>query len=204
MTTIKNIIFDFGGVLVDWDPRYFYRDYFKNDEEMEYFLGNICTLEWNSQFDKGVPFDKGIAELVQEHPEYKEAIEAYKTGWSAMLTEAFPESVALLRELKAEGYKVYGLTNWSAETIGVAFKRFDFFKEFDGIVVSGEEKLLKPDERLYQVLLNRFELKAEECVFMDDNLKNVEVATRLGIQGIHFDNLSHVREQLSELLSKTI
>lgn len=113
-----------------------------------------------------------------------------------MIGESFPESVDMLRELKANGYKIYGLTNWSAETIGIAFERFDFFKEFDGIVVSGDEKLLKPDERIYKVLLERYKLKAEECVFMDDNPTNVEAAIRLGIQGIVFDNAAHVKEQI--------
>lgn len=199
MKQIKNIVFDFGGVLVDWNPRYLYRDYFKNDGEMEYFLGNICTLEWNSQFDKGASFVDGVQAKAAQHPEYKEAIELYWAEWPKTLGGCLSDSVDLMRELKAKGYKVYGLTNWSAETIGFAFRKFDFFQEFDGIVISGVEKLIKPDGRLYQVLLERYGLAADECVFIDDNITNVNAAIQAGMNGIPFDNIGHVREQLDAL-----
>ena len=200
MKGIKSIIFDFGGVLVDWNQRYFYKDYFKNDEEMEYFLANVCTSEWNSEFDRGVSFAEGIRNLQARHPEYAEAIGLYREGWEKMLGGEFPDTVELLREMKDRGYAVYGLTNWSAETIGIAYARFGFFKLFDGIVVSGEEKMIKPDPGIYRLLLDRYGLRPEECVFIDDNAANVEAARKLGIHAIRFDNASDVRRRLLELL----
>ncbi len=180
---VKNIVFDFGGVLLDWNPRYLYRDYFKDDTRMEYFLGNICTLDWNAEQDKGRPFKEGVALLQAEFPH-----------------SDIPEGVELLKELKAKGYGIYGLTNWSSETIGFAFGRYDFFSLFEGIVVSGDEKLLKPDPRIYEVLLSRYGLKADECVFLDDNAANVDGARTVGMKSVRFDDISRVREELSSLL----
>ncbi len=199
MKRIKNIIFDFGGVLVDWDPRYVYRSYFKTEEEMEYFLGNICTLEWNSRQDCGNLMADATRERVALFPEYKEPIEMFYANWGVMLHSDIPETADFLREVKAAGYGIYGLTNWSHETIHVAFERYPVFSEFDGIVVSGVEKLLKPDPRLYQILLDRYGLKADECVFLDDNQANVDAANALGITAIRFTTIEEVRPRLREL-----
>ncbi len=196
---IKNIIFDFGGVLVDWNPRYFYRSYFKTEEEMEFFLGNICTTEWNANQDCGHLMEDATRERVALFPEYKEAIEMYYSNWGVMLHSDIPETADFLREAKAAGYGIYGLTNWSHETIQVAYDRYPVFAEFDGIVVSGCEKLLKPDPKLYNILLERYGLKAEECVFLDDNQINVDAANVLGIKSIRFTNIDEVRPQLKEL-----
>ncbi|WP_418383166.1 HAD family hydrolase [Alistipes finegoldii] len=200
MSTIKNIIFDFGGVLVDWNPRYFYRTFFWDESEMESFLATICTDEWNAEHDRGRSFADGIRLLQQKHPEYSEAIRLFRDGWEEMLKGDFPESVALLRRLKEERFGIYGLTNWSAETIGIAYRRFDFFKLFDGIVVSGEEKLIKPDKRIYRVLLDRYGLEAGECLFIDDNTANVEAARELGLHALLFDDIANVRSRLEALL----
>lgn len=198
---VKNIVFDFGGVLLDWNPRYLYREYFNDDSRMEYFLGNICTLDWNAEQDRGRPFEEGVALLQEEFPQWSEAIALYHTGWERMLKSDIPAGVELLKELKASGYGIYGLTNWSAETIGFAFGRYDFFSLFDGIVVSGEEKLIKPDERIYKVLLERYGLEAGECVFLDDNAANVEAARSVGMKAVRFDDILRVREELFSLLS---
>ncbi len=196
MKKIKNIIFDFGGVLVDWDPRYVYRSYFKTEEEMEYFLGNICTSEWNSHQDEGKTQAEGTAELVALHPEFKKEIEMFYAGWETMLHSDIPETADFLREAKAAGYGIYGLTNWSHETIHVAFERYPVFGLFDGIVVSGVEKIIKPDHRLYHILLDRYNLDPEECVFLDDNQANVDAANSLGIRAIRFTNIDEVRPKL--------
>ncbi len=196
---IKNIIFDFGGVLVDWNPRYFYRSYFKTEEEMEFFLGNICTTEWNANQDCGHLMADATRERVALFPEYKEAIEMYYSRWGEMLHSDIPETADFLREAKAAGYGIYGLTNWSHETIQVAYDRYRVFDEFDGIVVSGCERLLKPDPKLYQILLERYNLKAEECIFLDDNQANVDAANALGIKAIRFTTIEEVRPQLAEL-----
>ncbi len=199
MKQIKNIIFDFGGVLVEWNPRYFYRTYFKTEEEMEYFLGNVCTTEWNTMQDAGRPLEEGVRLMIEQHPEYQDAIEHYYAEWETMLHSDIPETAELLREVKAAGYGVYGLTNWSAETIGSAFRRYDFFKLFEGIVISGVEKLIKPDHRIYRLLLERYGLTAEECVFIDDNPANIAAAEELGIRGILFTDAASARAQLQEL-----
>lgn len=135
MKEIKNIVFDFGGVLLDWNPRYFYRSYFGDEKEMEYFLANICTGEWNAQQDKGRLFSEGVRLLQSEHPKYHEAIQLFADRWENMLKSEIADGVELLHELKERGFHIYGLTNWSAETIKIAFKRYDFFRLFDGIVV---------------------------------------------------------------------
>lgn len=201
---IKNIIFDFGGVLLDWNPRYLYKSYFNNDEEMEHFLADICNGEWNIRQDAGRPFAEAVKELQSKFPEYAEAIQMYDDDWEKMLKCELPESIDLLKELKFMGYGIYGLTNWSAEKIGYAFANYSFFSLFDGIVVSGVEKVVKPDRKIYEILLERYSLKPGECVFIDDNQDNVDMAKVLGINAIRFDNIGNVKEHLETLLNKQL
>lgn len=201
---IKNIIFDFGGVLLDWNPRYLYKSYFNNDEEMEHFLADICNGEWNIKQDAGRPFSEAVKELQAKFPEYAEAIQMYDDDWEKMLKCELPESIDLLKELKSMGYGIYGLTNWSAEKIGYAFANYSFFSLFDGIVVSGVEKVVKPDRKIYEILLERYSLKPGECVFIDDNQDNVDMAKVLGINAIRFDNIGNVKEHLETLLNKQL
>ena len=201
---IKNIIFDFGGVLLDWNPRYLYKSYFNNDEEMEHFLADICNGEWNIRQDAGRPFAEAVKELQAKFPEYAEAIQMYDDDWEKMLKCELPESIDLLKELKFMGYGIYGLTNWSAEKIGYAFANYSFFSLFDGIVVSGVEKVVKPDRKIYEILLERYSLKPGECVFIDDNQDNVDMAKVLGINTIRFDNIGNVKEHLETLLNKQL
>lgn len=199
---IKDVIFDFGGVLMDWDPRYFYRIYFKDEEEMEYFLSNICTDDWNAEQDRGRPFEEGVRLLQAQYPQYAEPIQMFKDKWEYMLKGEFPESVDLLKQLKNKGYGIYGLTNWSAETIPLVYAKYDFFQLFDGIVVSGEEKVIKPDPKIYRILLERYNLTAENTLFIDDNSANIETAKRLGGQTIVFDSIENVSLQVSALINK--
>ena len=201
---IKNIIFDFGGVLLDWNPSYLYKSYFNNDEEMEHFLADICNGEWNIRQDAGRPFAEAVKELQAKFPEYAEAIQMYDDDWEKMLKCELPESIDLLKELKFMGYGIYGLTNWSAEKIGYAFANYSFFSLFDGIVVSGVEKVVKPDRKIYEILLERYSLKPGECVFIDDNQDNVDMAKVLGINAIRFDNIGNVKEHLETLLNKQL
>lgn len=201
MGKIKNIVFDFGGVLLDWNPRYFYRTYFKSEEEMEHFLANICTPKWNEEQDRGRSFDEGVSILQAQHPEHSEAIALFRDRWADMLKRELPDAVDMLRKLKADGYEIYGLSNWSAETIPTAFRRYDFFKLFDGIVVSGEEKLIKPDKRIYEVMLKRYNLNPEESVFIDDNSNNIQAANELGFKAILFDHIENVQKQITALLT---
>lgn len=193
---IENIIFDFGGVLVDWNPRYLYKDHFKDENEMEHFLKNICTDEWNLEQDRGRSLSDGTVLLQNKFPEFHSMIQLYYDQWNRMLKSDIPETVLLLHKLKAK-YKIYGLTNWSAETISIAYKRFSFFKEFDGIVVSGQEKTIKPGKQIYHLLLDRYNLKAENTIFIDDNINNIRAAEEIGLYGIHFKSPSQLQTILS-------
>lgn len=183
---MKNIIFDFGGVLVDWNPRHLYRDIFRDEEAMEHFLATICTDEWNLEQDRGRSLAEGTAWLQQRFPEEAEHIALFYGQWETMMKGDIPEHVALLRELKATGrYGLYGLTNWSSETFPLALKRFSFFGLFDGIVVSGEERLVKPDKALFQRLVDRYALVPEQSLFIDDNAKNIAAARAMGFHTVH-------------------
>lgn len=197
---IINIVFDFGGVLVDWNPRYLYKDHFKDVDEMESFLKNICTEEWNIEQDRGRPLSEGTIELQNKFPEHSASIQLFYDKWPVMLKGEIPGTVSLLRKLKKK-YKLFGLTNWSAETIEIAYKRFSFFNEFEGIVVSGTEKLIKPDKRIYQLLLDRYLIKAEDSIFIDDNIHNVKAAQELGFYAIHFQNAAQLEADLSKIIT---
>lgn len=195
--TIKNIVFDFGGVLVDWNPRYLYENLFKNEEEMEHFLENVCTTAWNEQQDAGRPIVEATETLQAEFPEYKEMIRQFYDNWEVMLQGAFDENTQLLPRLK-DNYNLYGLTNWSGETFPIAYNKYPFFQNFKGIVVSGDEKLIKPDKKIYQVLLERYSLNPNECLFIDDNIKNIEAAKELGFSCVHFKDVN-LEEELKSL-----
>lgn len=196
---LKNIIFDFGGVIIDWDPRYFYRDYFKNESDMNFFLGNIATNAWNTEQDRGRSLEKGTEKLVKEHPFFEKEIRAYYDNWTTMLKGDIPQNVAILRQLDGL-YPLYGLTNWSSETFPYALEHYDFFKIFEGkIVVSGDEKLIKPDPKIFQVLLDRYAIKAEESVFIDDNSDNIKTALDLGFSCIHVKANTDLSKELNAL-----
>jgi 2-haloacid dehalogenase len=195
---IDTIIFDFGGVLVDWNPKYVYRQLFEKPEDMHWFLENICTDEWNLEQDRGRPLAEGTAILVGKFPEYEALIRAFYGRWEEMLGGDIGGSVEILFELKRQ-YPVYGLTNWSAETFPVALERFDFFKVFDGIVVSGTEKLVKPDSAIFRLILDRYRLKAENALFIDDNIKNIQAAGEMGFHTIHFESPEKLRAQLAQM-----
>lgn len=197
---IKNIVFDFGGVVMDWNPRYFYRDYFKDDEKTEWFLKNIATDEWNAEQDRGRSLSEGTEILVKAHPEWEKEIRAYYDNWTTMLKSDIPENVAVLRKLEHTDYELFGLTNWAAETFPYALENYDFFKIFDGkIIVSGIEKLIKPDPEIWKLLLNKYRIKAEESVFIDDNPKNIEVAKSLDFKTIHLTPETDLEKELKAL-----
>ena len=192
---IENVIFDFGGVLVDWNPRYLYNSLFEDKNEMEFFLENICSDNWNLQQDAGRTFSEGVTILVEKYPEYQKMIEAYSEKWSVMLKSDIPENVKLIPLLKSN-YNLFGLTNWSAEKFPIALKRYSFFQEFEGIVVSGEEKMKKPDDEIFLLLLERYNLKAENSLFIDDNFANINAAKRLGFQTIFLEKTTNLQLEL--------
>ncbi len=201
---VKDIVFDFGGVLFDWNPRYLYRAYFNDENETEYFLSHICTSDWNAEQDRGRTFDEGVELLLRQYPQYAEPIRMFRDKWALTLRGEFPRSVELLKRLKAGGFGIYGLTNWSAETFPSVYSKYDFLKLFDGIVVSGEEKLTKPDPEIYKILLKRYNLTAESSLFIDDNSANIEAAKNLGFKTVLFDDIENASRRVYELIGGKI
>ncbi len=200
LESIKNIIFDFGGVLMDWDPRYFYASYFNDDEKMNYFLENIAQSSWNIEQDRGRPLHEGTEVLVTMHPEWEKEIRAYYDNWTTMLRAEIPENVHVLRKLATTDYALFGLTNWSQETFPYALENYDFFELFGGkIVVSGDEKLIKPDPEIWKLLLNRYKIEAHDSVFIDDNAENIDAAKNLGFKTIHVDTDTNLEDELRKL-----
>ena len=188
-------VLDLGGVLIDWNPRYLFRQLLPDEAAVEAFLADVCPMEWNERQDAGRPFAEGIAERVALFPEHAALIRAYHERWPEMLGGAFDETVSLFDELRTRG-PVYALTNWSAETWPIAVARFPFLTQFTGVLVSGEEGLAKPDPRIYELLLEKFGLVREAIVFVDDNLRNVEAARALGIDAIHHTDATALRPAL--------
>ncbi|MDB4918880.1 HAD family hydrolase [Mucilaginibacter sp.] len=197
---INTIIFDLGAVLIDWNPHYMYRSIFTDEEEMKNFLATVTTSDWNEEQDAGRSLHEGTEILVKQFPEHEDKIRAFYTRWDEMLGDAFHDTVEIFKELKESGkYKIYALTNWSAETFPVALERFEFLHWFDGIVVSGAEKMRKPAPEFYQILLDRHEVNAAEALFIDDNYRNILAAEKLGINSIHFTSAPVLKEKLIEL-----
>lgn len=192
---IKNIIFDFGGVLIDWNPRYFYKSVFKDPSEMEYFLKDICGPQWNMKQDSGYPITEATKELQELYPDYHNEIGMYHRNWDTMMGGEITENTKLLKVLKTK-YRLFGLTNWSAEYFPIVFERYPFFKNFEGIVVSGQEKMVKPEKEIYELLLSRYQILSNESLFIDDNLGNIEAAKELGFFTIHLNNGLILEEQL--------
>ncbi len=195
---MKTIVFDLGGVFVDWNPRYLYRKIFSSCEEMEWFLSHVCSNVWNARQDAGRTFAEGAEILKKEYPSYASQIDMYFSRWSEMFGPDIAGTKEIFWELKAKGFKVYGLTNWSEETFPKAKEMFEVFRQLDGVLVSGEEKLIKPDPRIYQRFLEKFSLRAEKCIFIDDNAANVSAAHTVGMDGIHFQHAQQLREELQK------
>lgn len=196
---IDAIIFDLGGVLIDWNPYYVYDKMFDDEEKKKFFFEHICTPDWNEKQDAGRSLKEATDELLVKHPEWKEYIEAYYGRWEEMLGGPIHDTVEIFKQLKETGkYKLYALTNWSAETFPVALERYEFLHWFDGRVVSGEEKMRKPFPEFYQVLLNRFQLTPEETLFIDDNVRNAKAAEDIGLRTIVFKSPAQLKEELFE------
>ncbi len=195
---IKNIIFDLGGVLIDWNPEYVYLKEFKGDrKKMQIFFDHVCTFDWNENQDAGYSLSKATNDRVILFPEQESLIRMYYDRWEEMLGGEIEGSVSILRKLKDNPfYKVVSLTNWSAETFPIALKRFDFLHWFEGIVVSGTEKTRKPFSEIYQTTLKRYNLEASESLFIDDNKRNIAAADKLGIQTIIFHDPDQLEKDL--------
>lgn len=198
---IDTVIFDLGGVLVDWNPEYLYSKIFKNDQaKMHWFLENVCTKDWNMEQDAGRSFEEASEILSKKYPDYKFEIEAFYDRWEEMLTGEIEGTVLILNKLKSlHKVSLYALTNWSAQTFPIAQRRFEFLNLFQGIVVSGTEKTRKPFSKIYQITLERYDLKPENCLFIDDSYENIEAARLLGINSLHFSDPQKLEKELHDL-----
>ncbi len=194
---ITAIIFDLGGVLIDWNPEHLYRKIFKDESDMQHFLEKVCTPEWNEEQDAGRTLKEATDTLVKEYPEYEENIRVYYDRWQEMLAGTIEGTVDIFKKLKgSKKFKLYALTNWSAETFPIALEKYKFLEWFNGVVVSGTEKKRKPFPEFFHILLDRYNLKAEEAIFIDDNIRNVDAAKRVGIDAIHFITPQQLSEEL--------
>lgn len=192
---VRTVVFDLGGVLIDWNPRYLYRKIFDTEAEIDWFLSTVCTPDWNEQQDAGRPFAEGIAELTAAYPNHAAAIEAYFARWTEMLGGPIGGTVDLLKRLDARDVPLYALTNWSAETFGHT-AAYPFMDRFRGIVVSGREGVKKPDPAIFHLLLDRFGLAPAETLFIDDSPRNVVAAREIGLHAVRFESPERLRADL--------
>lgn len=191
------VIFDLGAVLIDWNPRHLYRKLFDHEADMEAFLRDICTPSWNLEQDRGRSWGEAVDALSAEHPEHLDLIHAYKDRWEEMLKGPIDGSAQILERLDREGYELHALTNWSAETFPIARERYEFLRRFRTILVSGEERLVKPDAAIFQLMLERIDHPAERCLFIDDSARNIEAAQNQGFDVIHFSSPDLLQAELA-------
>ena len=194
---VNSIIFDLGGVLIDWNPAYVFDRLIEDEDKRRQFFAEVCTSAWNEEQDAGRSLKEATNLLVDQYPEWQQYIEAYYGRWEEMLGGPIHETVDIFRELKESGrYKLYALTNWSAELFPIALQKYDFLHWFDGRLVSGEEKTRKPFPEIYQLIVDRFNINKAEAIFIDDNLRNAEAAQAFGIPTIRFQSPEQLREEL--------
>ena len=199
---INTIIFDLGGVLIDWNPLYVFNDLIPDPEQRTYFFQNVCTSDWNEQQDAGTLIAKATEERIRLFPEWENEIRSYYGRWVEMLGEPLQGTVEILKKLiDSPNYRIYALTNWSAETFPIAksMKRFEFLNWFEGILVSGEEKMIKPQPEIFELILSRYSIDRTKAVFIDDNLRNVRASTAVGLETIHFQSSEQLAEELKRL-----
>lgn len=200
MSAIRNIVFDLGGVLIDWNPRYLYRKIFSSSVEMEKFLTGVCNQDWNEKQDEGRSFSEGVAELVLKFPQFKQEIESYDLRWEEMLNGPIFPVVRILESISSrKSYRLLGLSNWSKEKFHIAEREFPFLSLFEDIVVSGKLGLKKPDPRIFEHLCKKHSILPQQTVFIDDSRVNIESALELGFCAIHFRSSDQLNEELTQL-----
>ena len=194
------IVFDFGGVLINWDPRFLYRKLFNGDEQaMERFLEEIRFFEWNAHQDAGRPFSEAVAELCGRFPQYCDLISAYDIRYEESLSEPIWPNVQILPILKQAGYSLYGLSNWPDEKYSLVRPKYEFFDWFEDVIISGEVRLAKPDVRIFNLLLDRIRRRPNQCVLIDDSENNITVAEELGFHTIHYRSTDQLKDELHRM-----
>jgi len=192
----KTIVFDIGGVLIDWNPRYLYEKIFADPDELDFFLRAVCSPAWNATTDVDKSFRDAMDELVPFHPEYEDQIRAYFPRWGEMLGGEIAGTVKILNELKEAGYNLAVLSNFSSETLPIVEDQYDFLGWFKPLIISGRVGYAKPEPSIYQILLHELSQNARECIFIDDKLENIQEASRQGFEGIHFTSPENLRKNL--------
>ena len=190
------VLFDLGGVLIDWNPRHLYRKLIEDETTMEWFLAEVCHTTWNEEQDRGRSFAAAIEEAASRHPDHRPLIEAYFARWAEMMAGEIEGAVAVLAELKDAGHELHALTNWLAETFPFARERFAFLDWFESILVSADVGLIKPDPAIFQLLLERIGRTPAECIYIDDNARNIAAAAALGFDAIAFEGAAQLRDAL--------
>jgi 2-haloacid dehalogenase len=193
-----NVVFDLGGVLIEWDPRHLYRKVFADESKMEWFLSEVCPPAWNLEQDRGRSFDDAVIEATTRHPVHAGEIAMFRDRWMEMVPGAIEGTVAVLEELHISNSPLYAITNWNGDTFRATRQRFGFLSLFKDIVVSGDEKVIKPDKEIFAILARRNGLKLEDSVFIDDSLKNVVGAKAAGMDAILFQSPDQLRAELAE------
>lgn len=196
---MEAVVFDLGKVLLDWNPRYYYRRFFASDEAMDAFLAEVLPPAWVAEMDAGKPADVAIAERQRLFPQHAALIAGFKQGWHAMLRGPIPGSVEILAELRARGTPLYALSNFSTETLPLARERFEFLSWFQDAVVSGEHGVVKPDPRIFEIAVRRFRIDPPSTAFIDDLPENVAAARARGFHALHFTGAAKLRAELEEL-----
>jgi len=196
---VKTIIFDFGGVLLEWHPDRVYRSYFPDETALQSFYAETQIMHHNRELDRGQPFDRILRQLAAQYPQHSEPLKLWKSAWHKMLGGAIEGTVEILYTLEKSRYRLFGLTNWAAETFPYVYYKHDFFQLFEDIVVSGREGMIKPEPEIFDLCLSRNQIRAEDCLFIDDNLENVQAAEQLGMQAIHFRDPNQLRQSLMEM-----
>ena len=197
-------LFDLGGVFFDWDPKYFFKDVILDPKKLEFFLTHICNNAWNIQQDAGRTIDEAENEIILKFPNYKKQIKMYYSNHRRMIKGVFLDSIEVLNQLKSANYYCYVLSNWSAETFKGMKDEYDFLNQFDGMIISGEDKLIKPNSAIYQLAINRFDLDPETTVFIDDKLENVQAAKKNGFKIIHLIDPTKIKEEINFFLENKL
>ncbi|MFN4142181.1 HAD family hydrolase [Aestuariivirga sp.] len=192
-----NVVFDIGNVLIQWDPRALFRKIFASEDEVEWFLANVCTHDWNLEQDRGRSFEEAVAAATALHPEHEGAIAAYHLRWHETVIGPIAGTVEILEALNAQGTPLYAITNWNQDKFRETRKRYPFLGHFRDIVVSGDERLVKPDPAIYRLLLERNRLEASSCLFIDDSPRNVAGAEAIGMRAHHFSSPDGLRAHLA-------
>jgi len=193
-------LFDLGGVFFDWDPNHFFKEIFDTVDETKYFLNEVCNDEWNVKQDAGRTIEEAESELIPKFPQYEREIKMYYKNHRKMIRGTFDLSIKVLEKLKKQNYECFVLSNWSAETFVDMTDDYPFLKLFDGLLISGEDKLMKPDSAIYELAINRFHLIPEETVFIDDKLENIEAANKLYLKTIHLIDPEKIELEIDKFL----